>query len=100
MSPKELAKWKARGGAFPKVIGIHGPLPVDRTPMDPAKLEFKAKVKSRGHCGGCAFAGQSAAVCKEVGEQARLRGLEDCDAGLVYQLVERDARQIGILGDE
>lgn len=96
MNAKQLAKWKARGGAAPKVIGIHGPLPVDRTPMDPPTLRFKAKAKKRGKCGGCAFVSQGAAVCNSAGHQAALRGMPSCEDGYVYVLVEADPRQLTI----
>lgn len=101
MTADELAYWKRVGGADPKVIGIHGPLPVDRAPMEPESIEFKAKGKKRGACGGCMFANQSALVCNRVGEQAKLRGLDACDAGVIYVAAKpKDPRQLDITKEE
>lgn len=99
VSPAELAKWKERGGASPKVLGIHGPLPVNAEPMNPRALQFKVKASQRDSCAGCCFASQSAAVCNLAGEQAGLRRLPACSDGFVYQLVETDARQQNLIAE-
>ena len=98
MDAKQLAKWKACGGADPQVLGIHGPLPVNPEPMDPARLEFIAKAKTRGQCGGCAFSSQPAAVCNKAGGEARMRGLPACDDGFVFVLAPaKNPKQLPLL---
>lgn len=95
MSPEELAKWKARGGMAPMVIGVHGPVAAE---MNPRALEFKARAGSG--CGGCAFVSQRAAICNMVGEQAALRRLPDCNDGWIYLLVTKDERKTDLLTRE
>ncbi len=97
MSPEDLAKWKARGGQAPLVLGVHGPVVAE---MNPRALEFKARAKAGQECNGCAFASQRAAICNMVGEQAALRRLPACDDGVIYLLVTKDERQTDLLTGE
>lgn len=97
MSPAELEKWKARGGAAPKVIGIHGPIVIGHEAMRPHELAFKTKAGAS--CAGCAFASQNAEVCSAALEQAALRSMKSCEDGFIYLLVEKDSRQMDLTGE-
>jgi hypothetical protein len=72
--------------------------PRDAAILDPRAIEFKARSAPPMSCKGCVFDHQSSAVCTVAGREAKLRGLEACDAGVVYVLVEKDPRQLGIEG--
>lgn len=65
----------------------------DAEELDPAVIEFRAQHSPKS-CAGCLFAGQWARVCNRAAELARLRGVPDCDSGVIYVAVERDPRQM------
>jgi hypothetical protein len=70
--------------------------PRDAAILDPRTIEFKTRpCKS---CAGCLFDRQSSAVCTVAGREAKMRGLEACESGVVYVLVEKDPRQLPIAG--
>lgn len=69
----------------------------DEVAIDPTAVEFTARpCKS---CFGCAFDTQSAKVCGIAASEAKKRGLPDCDENFVYQIVEKDPRQLAIAVD-
>lgn len=99
MTPEELEKWKRLGGQEPP------PPP----PPDPRVILFAAQPKRVNRfdddddgCQGCMFNGQHSSVCHVAGEQAKARGLPDCEDvgdGYVYVPVKVDPRQMDLLGD-
>lgn len=103
MSPKELAKWKARGGAAPKVVTIHGLLPEGFRVLTAGAQQFRAVAehsKAEDKCAGCAFRHQGFDVCDEVTRVAARARIPDCDDGVIYQLVAKDDSQIDLLNGE
>lgn len=54
---------------------------------------------TRGNkCNGCLFNGQWSEVCKRASAAAVRAGFSDCDRGVIYVAVERDPRQLDIVG--
>lgn len=93
MTAEELEKWKRRGGR---------PDPAPAVP-DPRVILFAAVPKRVNRfddedsgCCGCLFEDEKSAVCRAAGEEAKRRGLDDCEAGFVYQAVKIDPRQIDL----
>lgn len=68
----------------------------DPVVLDPRAIEFKVRAAPPMSCKGCLFDRQASSVCNVAGHEARQRGLEACDAGVVYVLVEKDPRQLPI----
>ena len=107
MTAEELAKWKRRGGAHPRVVTIHGALPPDFKVLDPATMQFRAYLLPEDavdRCAGCVFHLQESKVCKEAGRLAHLAEIRDCDdidpatgKTYVYQLRDTDPRQIDLV---
>lgn len=64
--------------------------------LDPSSLEFMAR--QGGKCGRCAFNFQWSRVCRIANEEALRRGLKRCEDGVVYVLIEKNARQLDIDG--
>jgi hypothetical protein len=68
--------------------------------MDPATIMFAAVAAKKGCCACCLFENERSTVCHAAGAEAKRRGVEDCEAGYIYVLVERDARQLDLIGGE
>lgn len=100
MTPEELAKCKARGGASPKVITVHGLRPEGFQVLAPSTMQYRSKTRTQAigehECAGCIFRHQSAAVCAEAARLAVLAGSGDCDDGNIYARVTLDPRQLEI----
>jgi len=47
-------------------------------------------------CDGCLFMKERSEVCHIAAQEAKLRGLSDCDEGFVFVEVKTDPRQIDI----
>lgn len=95
MTPDELARWKQRGGASPKVVTLHGLRPDGFQVLEPGRMQYRA-IATLQQCSGCAFRYQGVAVCIEAARLAVLASLPDCDSGYVYQVVETDERQLAL----
>jgi hypothetical protein len=72
-------------------------------PLDPARIIFATKLRpvslldeDDDPCDGCLFRKERSEVCHKAAEQAKLRGLEDCEAGFVYIAVKIDPRQVDL----
>jgi hypothetical protein len=91
MTAEELERWKR---------GASRPAPA---PLDPRVILFAAVPKRINRfdddddgCSGCLFEDARSSVCRVAGEEAKKRGLEDCECGFVYQAVKIDPRQIDL----
>jgi len=68
---------------------------------DPRLIQFSAQRQHKINvfdedddgCKGCLFQNERFSVCKVAGEEAKKRGLEDCDLGFIYVAVAVDPRQ-------
>lgn len=69
----------------------------DAVTLDPESMAYRDQ-PARKSCAGCCFQGQWSSVCKRATAVAIRAGLNDCDAGYVYVLVEKDPRQLEIVG--
>lgn len=74
---------------------------------DPRKTLFTAQRLNPGmlhegedECSGCIFEKERHAVCVIAAEEAKLRQLDDCEAGFIYKEVKIDTRQLDIFKDE
>lgn len=81
--------------------------------LDPRRIQFTEQVrpevddpKNKGlNCKGCLFDRQRAVVCKAANEEAKKRGLRDCDAVdqfgdvVIYVRCEVDPRQRDLIGE-
>ncbi len=74
---------------------------------DPRKTLFTTQRLNPGmlhegedECSGCIFQKERHAVCLIAAEEAKLRGLSDCDDNVIYIAVKTDPRQIDLLGNE
>lgn len=67
----------------------------DPVELDPTSIEFMARQGTK--CGACAFNSQWSRVCGIANEEALRRGLKRCDDGVVYVIIEKDARQVDIV---
>ena len=79
--------------------------------MDPARIQFREQVRplvddddNRGlNCRGCLFYRQPARVCRAVEDEAKKRGLRDCDAVdqfgdvVIYVAADVDPRQMDLI---
>lgn len=73
--------------------------PRDAEVLDPATMIYRATPGSRKQCAGCAFDRQSSAVCRAAAARAAAAGIDDCDNGVIYRLVNQDPRQIPLLDE-
>ncbi len=100
MNASELAKWKQRGGASPKVVTLHGLRPDGFHVLEPGRMQYRAQAQSTDwaihECSGCIFRHQDAAVCREAARLAVLAGMPDCDFGVIYREIETDERQLSL----
>lgn len=69
-------------------------------PLDPARILFAAHPKRSNffdeeddQCRGCVFEKERSSVCHAAGKEAKLRGIDDCEAGFIYVAVKVDVRQ-------
>lgn len=69
--------------------------PRDSVALDPASMEFAERPAKS--CRGCVFDGQWYKVCDAANAHAKQRGLPECEAGVIYVAVEKDARQLDLL---
>ncbi|WP_267690960.1 hypothetical protein [Massilia antarctica] len=86
-------------------VEVHRWLGQVSAPLDPAAMQFRAKLAAvgAGDCAGCLFRGQAAKVCEAAARAAQLAGLKDCDERdtetgrtFVYTLAALDPRQLAI----
>lgn len=67
--------------------------------IDPATIMFAAVGTKKGCCARCLFENERSSVCHVAGTEARKRQIEDCEAGYIYVLVEKDQRQLDLIGE-
>jgi len=67
---------------------------------DPRTIQFATRLRPPAlldedddPCSGCIFEKERSSVCHAAGDEAKLRGLEDCEAGFIYVAVKIDPRQ-------
>ena len=82
--------------------------------MDPRRIQFQQLARpleedpdEKGlNCKGCMFAREKSAVCTAANEEAKKRGLRDCDAVdqfgdvVIYVAAIVDPRQMDLIGED
>lgn len=68
--------------------------------LDPKRVQFATQLRPQAlldedddPCKGCIFEKERSSVCHAAGAEAKLRGIEDCEAGFIYVAVKVDPRQ-------
>jgi hypothetical protein len=69
----------------------------DPVALNPESMAYRDQPAPARRCTGCIFDGQWSEVCKRASAAAVRAGMQDCDQGVIYVLVEKDPRQIDLV---